>query len=126
MMTTRKLLVAYDESRPDAGKGDFLAVVLEGNAPVFLGLRSKRTHKLGRMVFLGRDITDKDVFAKLVDAGRKIPSVDQTLRTLAAYVQQVGNFKIGNILTVVAKSGEPGFELVLVSEMPKTEVVKLP
>ncbi len=125
-MTTRKLLVAYDESKPTAGQGDFLAIVLDGATPVFFGLRSRRTYRTGRMVFLGKAITARDVFAKLVDSGRKIESVDQALKNLIAYVQQLDGFKIGNVLGVEAKNGDPGFALVKVAEMPRSEGKKLP
>ncbi len=56
------------------------------------------------------------MFAKLVDSGRKIESVDQTMANLAAYVQQLGSFKIGNVLSIVRKDGEPGFELIKIAD----------
>jgi hypothetical protein len=125
-MNTRKLLVTYDESKPTSGIGDFLAVVFEGTTPVFLGLKSRRAYKLGRMVFVGKEIAAKDIFAKLVDSGYKIENVDQTLKNLAAYVRQLESFKIGNVVTITPKNGEPGFELVKVGEMPKSESRRLP
>jgi len=125
-MNTKKLLVAYDESKPTAGKGDFLAVVFEGTTPLFFGLKSHRVYKSGRMVFLGKEITAKDVFTKLVESGRKIESVDQALKTLIAFVQQLEGFKIGNVVAVDPKSSDPGFELIKVAEMPKSETRRLP
>jgi hypothetical protein len=125
-MNTKKLLVAYDESKPTSGQGDFLAVVFEDESPVFFGLRSRRIHKAGRMVFLGKEVTEKEIFAKLVDSGRTIESVDKTLNNLAAYVQQLGGFKIGNVLGVAPKADEAGFALFKVAEKPKTEAKQLP
>ena len=125
-MNTKKLLVAYDESKPTTGKGDFLAVVFEGTTPVFFGMKSHRVYKSGRMVFVGKEITAKDIFAKLVDSGRKIESVDQALKTLTAYVQHLEGFKIGNVVTIAPKSSDPGFELVKVAEMPKSETKRFP
>jgi hypothetical protein len=101
-------------------------VVFEGTTPVFFGLRSCRNYKSGRVVFVGKEIGAKEIFAKLVDSGHKIESVDQALKTSEAYVQQIGSFKIGNIVTVVPKSGDPGFELLKLAEMPKTETRSLP
>jgi hypothetical protein len=123
-MSTKKLLVAYDQSKPNAGKGDFLAVVFEGATPLFFGLKSGRTCREGRMVFIGKEISEKDVFTKLVDSCRKIESVDQTLKTLTAYVQQMENFKIGNVVAITPKNSEPGFELVKIEEMPKITTLK--
>jgi hypothetical protein len=125
-MNTKKLLVAHDESKLIAKKGDFLAVVFDGTNPIFLGLKSRCAYKSGCMVFLGKEITEKDIFAKLVDTGRKIESVDKTLKTIASYIQQLESFKIGNVVGITSKSGEPGFELFKVSEMPQSRAKQLP
>ena len=125
-MNTKKLLVAYDESKPNGGRGDFLAVVFETNTPIFLGLRSRRIYTSGRMVYIGREITEKDVFAKLVDTGRKIESVEQTLRTLENYIQKLQEFRIGNLLSVEADAAS-GFRLVkLADSPPTTNITRLP
>ena len=60
-LNTKKLLVAYDESKPTAEKGDFLAVLFEGTSPVFFGLKSHRAHKLERTVFVGKEISAKNI-----------------------------------------------------------------
>ena len=125
-MNAKKLLVAYDESKLIAKKGDFLAVVFDGTTPIFWGLKSRCAYKSGCVVFLGKEITEKDVFAKLVDTGRKIESVDKTLKTIAAYIQQMESFKIGNVISIASKSGEPGFELSKVSEMSQSRAKQLP
>jgi hypothetical protein len=121
-MITKKLLVAYNEAKPTSGQGDFLAVVFTDTKPMFFGLKSRRYYENGRMVFLGKGINEKDVFVRLVDTGRKIENVDETLKKLGNYIQQLGGFKIGNIITVAPKNDEVGFELVKIAEMPKTEV----
>ncbi len=125
-MSTKKLLIAYDESKLIAKKGDFLAVVFDGTNPIFFGLKSHCAYKSGCMVFLGKEITEKDIFAKLVDTGRKIESVDKTLKTIASYIQQLESFKIGNVVGITSKSGELGFELFKVSEMPQSRAKQLP
>jgi len=125
-MTTKKLLVAFDESKPDGGAGDFLAVVYEQGTPHFLGLRTKRLWRSGRMVYIGKEITANDLFAKLVDTGRKIESVEQTLRVLENYIQSLQEFRIGNLLSVEADVAN-GFKLVKVADSPpSTNVSKLP
>jgi hypothetical protein len=118
---TKKLLVAYDESKPAAEKGDFLVIIFEGTDPVFFGLKSRRTCKSGRMVFVGKEIRPEDIFAKLIDSGRKIENVDQTLKNITSYIRQLENFKIGNVVAIAAKNNDLGFELVKVAEMPKVE-----
>jgi len=126
LMSTNKLLVAYGESKPTAGRGDFLAVVFEETIPVFLGLKSHCIYKFGRMVFLGKEITTEALFAKLVETGRKIESVDRALKTTTAYVHQLEMFKIGNVITIESKKNDAGFELIKVAEMPATERKRIP
>jgi hypothetical protein len=125
-MNTKKILVAYDKSKPNNGKGDFLAVVFEAAKPVFLGLKSHRIYSSGRVVFVGREITEKDVFARLVDSGRKIENVDHALGVLGRYLGQLQSFKIGDVLTILPDNVEPGFRLEQIAEMSKIGVKKLP
>ena len=116
-MSTKKLLRAYDESKPESGRSDFLTVLLDGQNPVLFGLKSRRICQSGTIVFIGREIIANDIFARLVESGRKIPNVKQTLETIEAYVQQLGNFKVGNVVTVAPKSESPGFELVKLADI---------
>jgi hypothetical protein len=125
-MKTKKLLVPYDEKKPKSGRGDFLAVILNEDTPQLYGLKSRRIHPFGKMCYLGTEISEKDVFARLVDSKRKIANVAQTIALLAAYVEQLAGFKIGNILKIEACAESPGFRLVKVAEMPKVEPIELP
>jgi hypothetical protein len=98
--TSKKLLVAFNPSEPDEKSSDFLVPVLDEKSPHLLGLKSNMPVALGLMVYLGREITVNDLFAKLVDTGRKLPDVDSTLKYLEAYLKKLQDYKIGNVLTV--------------------------
>jgi hypothetical protein len=125
-MTTKKLLVAFDPKKPDQRSSDFLVVVLEGAEAKLVGVKSKKTAASGLMVYLGKEIKANDLFAKLVDTGRKIESVEQTLRTLESYIEKLQDFRIGNLLSVEADAAT-GFNLVKVADSPpNTNVSKLP
>lgn len=125
-MTTKKLLVAFDPKKPDQRASDFLVVVLDDTQPKLLGVRSKKPAVSGLMVYLGKEITANDLFAKLVDTGRKIESVEQTLCALENYIQKLQEFRIGNLLSVEADAAS-GFKLVkLADSPPSTNVSKLP
>ena len=67
-ITTKKLLVAFDPSNPDARSSDFLAPINDSSGLFLFGLKSKKSHTQGMMVYLGKDITVNDVAAKLVRA----------------------------------------------------------
>jgi len=116
--TTKKLLVTFNPSNPDAGAGDFVVPVSEDGRVFFIGMRSKKRSELGRMVYVGKDVTVNDLFAKLVDSGRKVPSVEQTVKMLTDYVVMLQEHKVGNIISVEANAASAGFGLTKVANTP--------
>ena len=117
--TTKKLLVAFDPSRADIATSDFVVPILGPEGVEFFGLRSRKAAKLGRMVYVGREVTVNDLFAKLVDTGRKIPDVEQTLDMLTALVSRLAEYKIGNVLSIESATDEPGgFRLKRIANTP--------
>jgi hypothetical protein len=121
------MLVAYDPARPDAASSDFLAPVNDSTGLLLFGLRSKKSRAQGMMVFIGKDITVNDLFAKLVDSGRKIESVERTVAVLQSYLRMLQDYKIGNILAVEPCSEEPcGFRLKKIADAPPVKPINLP
>lgn len=102
--TTKKMLVAFDPTKPEKASSDFLVPVLDNGEFVLFGTKSKRNVGLGMVVFVGREVTVNDVFARLVDSGRKIPSVAETLEIVSNFLKRVGDLKIGQVVQV---SGHP-------------------
>jgi hypothetical protein len=81
----------------------------------------------GRMVFIGKSITVNDVFANLVESGRKIESVERTVAALESYLRMLQDYKIGNILAVEPCSDEPcGFRLKKIADAPPVTPINLP
>jgi hypothetical protein len=64
------------------------------------GLKSKKDYQKGMIVFVGKDITAKDVFAKMVDNGHVFSSVDSQLECLEKLISDIPNFKIGTKVTL--------------------------
>jgi hypothetical protein len=125
--STKKLLVAYDQSKAVPRSGDFLAPINDSTGLFLFGLRSKKPSEQGLMVYVGREVTVNDVFAKLVDSGRRIQNVSQTLTCLEAYIQMLQEYRIGNILGVEPCSDTPcGFRLRKVANSPPVKPVNLP
>ena len=125
-MTTKKLLVAFDPKKGNTGSGDFMVVVLRGKEPHLVALKSGKRAAAGLMVYLGREINARDLFAKIVDTGAKIDNAEQTLRTLECYVEKLQEFRIGNILGIETDSGDE-FKLVKLADVPpNTDMSKLP
>lgn len=117
-MKTKKFLVAYEPQNQGKNKGDFLAVVFENSKPCFLGLKSRKLWEVGLMVFIGKEISEKEVFKKLVDTGRSIENVDQSLKDIEIYLTSLQDFKIGNIIGVAEDaSGKERFKLEKKAEL---------
>jgi hypothetical protein len=95
--TTKELLVAFDSARASSAAGDFIVPVFDADAALLFGLRSKKSSQLGVMVYLGKEVTVNDLFAKLVDTGRKIPAVDQAVNMLTDFMPQLEYHWIGNM-----------------------------
>ncbi len=71
------------------------------------------------MVYVGKEITVNDLFAKLVDSGRKIASVDQAMKMLSEYLAMLQAHKIGNVMSIEPDAAEPNaFRLVKVANTP--------
>lgn len=118
-MKTRKILVAFDPIRPKAQSGDFVVPVFVDGSVRLVGLSSGKPVNQGMMVFLGREITVSDVFAKVVDSGRKIANVAQTVKMLGDYLTMLQDLKIGNIVGLEMTDGSPGgFRLVKLANSP--------
>lgn len=110
---SKKALVRFDPKKPEKGSSDFLAPIRnESGGIVLASLMNGKVAKYGLVIFTGRTVTSNDVFAKLVDSGKKIISVDETLADLDAYVEQLGSFSIGNVVALeMSESAPRGFVL---------------
>ncbi len=120
MPNTKKLLVAFDPTKPEAQSSDFMIPWNREGRPVFLGLKSSKDFTYGMMVFVGRAVSENDLFAKLVDSGAFIENVEETLACLRSYVTQLQSFKIGNVVRIIpADTGSSNvFGLELVAQTP--------
>lgn len=66
----------------------------------FRGLNSGNASKYGMITFIGKKISANDIFAKLVDSGQKIDDVDATLSIISQYLEELQQFKVGNVISV--------------------------
>lgn len=97
---TRKLLVAFDPARPDCQTSDFLIPWERDGQRVFLGLKSGKEATFGILVFVGRSVTENDLFTKLIETGREVANVDQALESLRSYLDALQALKIGNVARI--------------------------
>lgn len=118
MAESKKVLVAFDPEKPDKSSSDFLVPVKNESGEIeFLGTRSKKAIRYGMVILTSRAVTENDLFAKLVDTGRKVPSVADTLDMLGKFLDAMKTVKIGNVVEVVGGS-ENSITLVVASNTP--------
>ena len=118
MAESKKVLVAFDPDKPNKSSSDFLVPVKKVSGEIeFLGTRSKKAIRYGMVILTSRAVTENDLFAKLVDTGREVPNVADTLDTLGKFVDAIKTVKIGNIVEVVG-GAENAITLVVVSNTP--------
>lgn len=123
MATTKKLLVRFDIERQAPVSGDFAIPRSEDDRVLLRGIRSSQVAEHAAMVYVGREVTENDLFARLVDSGAYIGDVRGTLASLRNYIEQLQGFKIGNIVRLVADI-DTSFRLELVSNTPPSPAAK--
>lgn len=118
MAESKKVLVAFDPEKQDKSSSDFLVPVKNESGEIeFLGTRSKKTFRYGMVILTNRAVTENDLFAKLVDTGRKVPNVADTLDTLAKFLDAMKTVKIGNVVELFGGL-ENSISLVVASNTP--------
>jgi hypothetical protein len=124
-MGTKKLLAAYDVSQPDGQPGELLVPWVEDGQLALLGMRSGKAYSHGIVVYVGREVSEQDVFARLVDAGKMFSDLDQVMAGIARYVSLVREEKIGSVLMLVGEESLGSFHLSPVT-LDKASRSKLP
>ena len=98
---SKKLLVTFDPQNPDKSSNDLLVPVYNELGKVeLLGTRSGKIIPYGLVILTSRIVTENDLFAKLVETGRRIPDVDGTLALLANFLEVLKGMKIGNVTEI--------------------------
>jgi len=118
MAETKKLLVPFDAARPRSNAEGYLIPSIVDGQYVLVELTKGRPHAYGLTVYVGRAVTENDLFARMVDSGAKISSVDETLSRLRRYVEKVQSLHIGNVVRVRISGEESIFELDVVARTP--------
>lgn len=74
----------------------FLVPALDGR-PVFVEMKTGKAHERAYIVFVGVAVSPEEVMSKLQQ-----PPADRStaLRHLRSFIEQLGQFKLGNVLAV--------------------------
>ncbi|MBK8803829.1 MAG: hypothetical protein IPN71_17630 [Fibrobacteres bacterium] len=123
MKSIRKLVTAFNEKAGKLSQSDFLVpICLEGEIRLF-GLHSKKIFEKGMVVYVGRDVSTADLFAKLVDSKCVIPDVKSQLAYLDQFFDSLSGFKIGEFVRLL---GLQGASLEKTTGIPLMKKVNIP
>jgi hypothetical protein len=128
MPPTKNLLVLFDPAQPESQTSDFLIPWNQDNQQVLIGLKSGKTATFGMVVYIGSSITEYDLFARLVDSGKEITSVDGIMDLLRSYVGALQSLKIGNVARIQSPGqvNSTNVELELFANSPSGAALLLP
>lgn len=105
---SKKMVVRFDPKNPKKASSDFLAPFRDESGNVYLAsLKNARNASFGLVVYTGREITCNDVFAKLVDSGMKIESVEEKQTDIQSFLTQIAQFKIGDVIEINSEIDGP-------------------
>ena len=107
------MLVRFDPKNPEGSSSEFLIPTrLDNGEMAFTSLKSERISEYGLVIFTGRDLAPEDVFAKLVDSGKRVLSVEKTMADINAFLEDIALHKVGSVLKLVSVEGDSrGFRL---------------
>ena len=120
-MKTKKLLAPYDPQHPKKVLEGFLCPMVEGEEAFFINIDTGEEWEQGLVVFIGEEITEADLFARIVDEGYEIESVQELVELLKVYIGEMGQLKVGNIVAIEPDSLDPGFRLRKLAEKAPNE-----
>ena len=99
-MKSRKILVPIELNIPQTVINEVLYLRYKNGKFVLTGSQTENEYDYGMVVIKGGGITEIDLFALVVDSGAKIDSVEFLQNSLIEYLEEVKNFKIGNIIKI--------------------------
>jgi hypothetical protein len=110
-MNTKKILAPIDLGDPNKILSGYLYPNIDlENITSFLDITKNKEWEVGMVVFLGKSINKNDLFSKIIDTGKHVPSVSRLIDSIENYFQQLSKFKIGDFVGI--KPTEEGFELI--------------
>ena len=110
-MKTKKMpvSVSYGDFK---SKSDEFLIPFANEASGFLGLSSGNSSTYGMVTYIGIEIDENEIFKRLVDSRRKINNVDKMVNRIVEFIEQLQQFKVGNIISIDYLDGEDKFTLV--------------
>ncbi len=127
-MKTKKMPVSVSHGKFKSKSKEFIIPFTGGDREGFVGIESGKAAQYGLITYIGKDVTVNDIFAKLVDSGQKISNVEASIALFSDFIEQIQQFKVGNIIGISYSKEGIGFKLVKEANRPskKQKESKLP
>nr|WP_319396640.1 hypothetical protein [uncultured Desulfobacter sp.] len=123
-MKTKKMPVSVTYGSFKSKSKEFIIPFIGEERDGFRGIKSGKSSQYGLITFIGKEITSNDVFAKLVDSGQKIDNVDAVLTAITEFLEQLQQFKVGNVIGISYSDDGEGFNLVKEANRPPKDQQK--
>jgi len=119
---TKKQFIVYNPKEPAKMTGEFISPFqLSNSSWGFIGLKSSKVHEFGFAVYVGKEISENDLFAKIVDNKQKVLNVESLLSGLKKYLEQVAKCRLGDVYKLSTEQGIIGPLLVKTEMRPAYE-----
>jgi len=96
---TKKMLVPFSMEKASPVEKSFVVPIYDDGRMAFVSLSTLKPIEFAAVVYVGRNVSAEDVFAKIVETGARIlPSVDEQLSVIRDYLNCLPNLKIGDVV----------------------------
>jgi|GEM_PF-5560251 len=113
MQTTRKLPVGHDPKKPSRKLGHMVPKFVLGiDGAGFVAVDSGKESEIGRVVYLGVDVSSADILAKVKKKGPVVLTDAEVIRRLDRFLTLLQEFKIGHLVSADVVGGELRLSLV--------------
>lgn len=101
MTGTKKLPIRVNEKKRTTFRNEFLLPQLSlVNGPGFVSIKSGKLIQTGSIVFVGLEVTAQMLLDKFCEHNPAPHDKIEALRRLEAFVEALGDFKIGNVISI--------------------------
>ena len=122
MVKTKKFTVSVSFGDFSTKKAEFVVPFGDEEGCAFLGIKSGTKFPYAALSFIGKEIDTQEVLNTMASNGIVIQ--DNFASSLEMFFDQMKCFKIGNVLSIVDKDGEPTLEKI--ANRPPRPKPKLP
>ena len=85
------MLVKYDPANPEKSSSEFLFPNRNSGTIALCSIKNNAPSEFGLVVYTGRDLSSADLFARIIETGHVIKSVEQMMCDLKIFLIEIKN-----------------------------------